>query len=90
VSISSPAPPRLRALMRGVNRQIAGLESEWPTRGFVCECDDRACTEAVEAPLSLFLLVESRSRLRLVSSGHEGAADRVVRAGGRWQVVVED
>jgi hypothetical protein len=72
------APPsRMQAVLRAVNREIARRANGSATAAFVCECEDRGCAEALEAPLSV------------LRPGHEEPlAERVVSDGSDYRVVV--
>jgi hypothetical protein len=84
------APPsRMQAVLRAVNREIARRANGSATAAFVCECEDRGCAEALEAPLSVFVLAASKERHYLVRPGHEEPlAERVVSDGSDYRVVV--
>jgi hypothetical protein len=78
------------AIFRNVNERIAesaqrfdGDEAE-----FVCECDDRSCTDRLEAPLDDYERVRGEATHFLLAPGHENdAIEKVVERRGRFQVV---
>jgi len=80
---------RIQTVLRAVNREIARRANGSATAAFVCECEDRGCAEALEAPLSVFVLAASKERHYLVRPGHEEPlADHVVSEGSDYRLVV--
>ncbi len=67
------------ALFRSVNERIAesAQRFEADEAEFVCECDDRTCTERVEASLDDYERVRENSTHFLLKPGHEN--ERVER-----------
>lgn len=87
--VAVEAGNRMQAVLRAVNREIARRANGSVTAAFVCECEDRGCAEALEAPLSVFVLAASNDRHSLVRPGHEEPlADRVVSRAPDYLVVV--
>jgi hypothetical protein len=87
--VAVAAASRMQAVLRAVNKEIARRANGNATAAFVCECEDRGCAEALEAPLSVFVLAASKDRHQLVRPGHEEPlADRVVSQGPDYLVVV--
>lgn len=89
VPVAVEAANRMQAVLRAVNREIARRANGSATAAFVCECEDRGCAEALEAPLPVFVMAASKDRHHLVRPGHEEPlADRVVSQGSDYLVVV--
>jgi hypothetical protein len=88
MSVDSVAtvPGRLVSLVRSVNRRIAE-RSPVTVTALACECASRACAEAMEVPLNVFLVVDARPGLFVVRPGHEEPLERVVRRNGSYLVV---
>ena len=87
--VAVPAANRMQAVLRAVNREIARRAGGSTTAAFVCECDDRGCADALEAPLSAFVMAASKDRHYLVRPGHEEPlADRIVGRARDYLVVV--
>lgn len=82
---------RNEALFREVNERVsdvsARLEGDGEI-GFLCECGDGGCREAISLPRNLYESVRSDPRQFVVVRGHEepGAEIRLV-AGERYAVV---
>lgn len=90
-SAGAQAATRLQERLRLVNAEIARRAGAGVTAAFVCECLDRGCVEAVEAPLPVFGVLASGSRYFLVSAGHDDPlAERVVRRESGYVVVERD
>jgi len=87
--VAVQAANRMQAVLRAVNREIARRANGSTNVAFVCECKDRGCAEALEAPLSVFVVAASNDRHHLVRPGHEEPlADRVVNRARDYLVVV--
>ena len=85
---SVEAARRLQALLRSVNAEIARRSGAGVTAAFVCECLDRGCVEAVEAPLAAFAVVAATQKYFLVRPEHlDPLSDRIVRENGGYAVV---
>jgi hypothetical protein len=82
------AERRLQARLRNVNSEIARRAGSGVTAAFVCECLDRNCVEAVEAPLPLFAVLATAGNYFLVRPGHdEPAGERILRRDSGYVVV---
>jgi hypothetical protein len=80
---------RMQAVLRAVNREIARRANGSTNAAFVCECEDRGCAEALEAPLSVFVVAASNERHYLVRPGHEEPlAERIVSRARDYLVVL--
>ena len=78
------------AIFRNVNERIAESAERFDsdTAEFVCECDDRACTERVEAPLAEYERVRAEPTRFLLAPGHDnGAIERVIQRRAKYWVV---
>lgn len=79
---------QLQRLLRSVNREIARRSASGVTAAFVCECLDRSCVEAVEAPLAVFAVLATAGQYFVVRPEHEHAlGERVVRRENGYVVV---
>ena len=79
---------QLQALLRSVNREIARRAASGVTAAFVCECLDRSCVEAVEAPLAVFAVLATAGEYFLVRPEHaEALGERVVRREKSYLVI---
>jgi hypothetical protein len=78
-------------LCREVNERIGQAAERAAFEGptvFVCECGDRACSEAIEVTLTEYETARSRPTLFLVAPGHETAEfEHVVEQNERFAVV---
>jgi hypothetical protein len=82
------AASRLQDRLRLVNAEIARRAGGGVTAAFVCECLDRGCVEAVEAPLPVFSVLASAGSYFLVRPGHdEPLGERIVRRESGYVVV---
>src|ERR1041384_7978287 len=85
---SVDAARRLQELLRSVNSEIARRSGAGIAAAFVCECLDRGCVEAVEAPLTVFGVLAATQRYFLVRPEHQDPlSDRIVRQNGGYVVV---
>jgi hypothetical protein len=85
---SVEAARRLQQLLRSVNGEIARRSAGGATAAFVCECLDRGCVEAVEAPLAAFTVVAATGTYFLVRPEHlDQLSDRIVREHRNYAVV---
>ena len=85
---SARTPDRLQLLLRSVNVEIARRAGPSVTAAFACECLDRGCGEAVEAPLNVFAVLAATGRHFLVRpEHHDPLGDRIVRQDGGYVVV---
>ena len=85
------AAARLQERLRLVNAEIARRAGRGVTAAFVCECLDRGCVDAVEAPLPVFAVLAAAERYYLVRPGHdEPLAERIVRRESGYVVVERD
>ena len=78
------------AIFRNVNERIAESADRFEAGSaeFVCECDDRACTDRVEAPLATYERVREQPTHFLVAPGHENdEIERVIERARRYWVV---
>ena len=78
------------AIFRNVNERIAESADRFdaPAAEFVCECDDRACTHRVEAPLETYERVREDATHFLLAPGHENAEiERVIERSSRYAIV---
>jgi hypothetical protein len=78
---------------RDLNERIRDVngEAELPTAGsrrYFCECDEQDCLETVELTADEYQEVCADLTVALVTPGHEGAGDRVVKRTGRFSLVV--
>jgi hypothetical protein len=80
------ATARLATMLRSVNRRIAEQASMSVT-ALTCECGSRHCAEAVEVPLNVFRVVDSRPGFYVVRPGHDEPVERVVRRDNAYVVV---
>jgi hypothetical protein len=88
---AAQAAAGLQARLRAVNREIARRGGAGVTAAFVCECLDRGCVEAVEAPLPVFAVLAAARPYYLVRPGHDDPlTDRVVRREPGYVVVERD
>jgi hypothetical protein len=85
---SVEAARRLQQLLRSVNAEIARRSTAGVTPAFVCECLDRRCVEAVEAPLTVFGVLTATRQYFLVRPEHlDPLSDRIVREQGGYAIV---
>jgi hypothetical protein len=78
------------AIFRDVNERIAESAQRFaaPEASFVCECDDAACTERVDAELDDYEAVRSNGARFLLVPGHaDERIERVVKRRRRYHVV---
>jgi hypothetical protein len=61
------------AVFRSINDEVLGLEQRFGSRegGFVCECADATCAEAVTLSLDEYQRIRADERRFLVVPGHE-------------------
>ncbi len=61
------------SIFRSVNERIAESAQRFDSEiaEFVCECDDRSCTERVETPLEEYERVRAQDDRFAVKPGHE-------------------
>ena len=79
---------RLETILRRINDAIAAQAGASGTYGFVCECGDWACAEAIELPLDLYRQVRRVPNRFAVRAGHVGrAADRLLVAAPSYAIV---
>lgn len=80
-------------LLREVNGRIADMALQRAADGLwltlVCECSRFRCGMPVEAPLSLYSLVQEHDSTFLVRSGHEDREHEAVIAGHGDYCIVE-
>jgi hypothetical protein len=80
----------IESLFRDVNEQIAETAERFDVESadFYCECDDPACHERVEVPLTDYEEVRTEATHFIVRPGHENDRfERVVARRGPFAVV---
>jgi len=93
VSLMSAELVRLattESIFRNVNERIAESAHRFDAEEteFVCECDDRSCTDRLESSLDDYERVRAKPTHFLVAPGHENeAVEKVVERRQRFQVV---
>jgi hypothetical protein len=78
------------SIFRNVNERIAESAQRFDAdeAEFVCECDDRSCTDRLESSLDDYERVRAKPTHFLVAPGHENEAiEKVVERRRRFQVV---
>jgi hypothetical protein len=78
------------SIFRNVNERIAESAQRFDAdeAEFVCECDDRSCTDRLESSLDDYERVRATPTHFLVAPGHENEAiEKVVERRRRFQVV---
>jgi hypothetical protein len=79
---------RLQAILRRINDEIAAQAADGSTVAFVCECDDRACVEAIELQPELYRQLRLVPTRFAVRSDHVDArTERLVTDGGTYAIV---
>lgn len=81
---------KTEALFRNVNEHIAASAERFGAdeAEFVCECDDPACTQRVEAKLDDYEHVRQESTRFILVPGHENEqVERVVARKPRYRIV---
>jgi uncharacterized Zn finger protein len=79
------------AVFRSVNERIAETAERFDSDAaeFVCECDDRACTHRVAAPLETYEHVREEPTRFLLAPGHENEDIEKIVANRRRYMIVE-
>ena len=78
------------AIFRNVNERIAESAQRFDAdeAEFVCECDDRSCTDRLETSLDDYKRVRAKPTRFLLAPGHEDEAiEGIVERGRRFHVV---
>jgi hypothetical protein len=78
------------SIFRNVNERIAesAQRFEADEAEFVCECGDGSCTHRLPTQLDDYERVRAKPTRFLLAPGHEDQAiEKVVKRGGRFQVV---
>jgi hypothetical protein len=78
------------SIFRNVNERIAETAERFDSDSadFVCECDERSCTNRVGAPLHTYERVRANATRFLLAPGHENErVERIVERHTRYSVV---
>ncbi len=79
---------RLDAVLRRINDEIAARATASSTAGFVCECREWACAEAIELPVDVYRQVRAKPNRFAVHAGHvAGAPERLVSTASTYAIV---
>ncbi len=80
------------SVFREVNERIRELSAGWGDAqpvGFICECDDPACTAPVDLTLAAYDAIRSAPERLVVLPGHEPRRGEVVTRDDGYVVVAE-
>ena len=93
--MDSAARGRNEALFREVNERIEAVSKDVPPEealmAFLCECDDTACTEKVNATRAEYEAVRAVATHFIVLAGHEDPeVEHVARRTERFLVVEKE
>ena len=80
---------RLQTILRRINDAIAAQAGATGTVGFVCECCDLACAEAIELPVELYRQMRLAPNRFAVRAGHVATAAERLVAGAPAYAIVE-
>jgi hypothetical protein len=81
---------RNQALFRQVNERIEELSTPSYSRGFICECQDGACNEALSMTVEEYEDVRTDGNRFAVLPGHEAPdVEKVVQVAERYLIVAK-
>jgi hypothetical protein len=87
-----PQAHQRSSLFREVNERIRELSETWDDAqpvGFICECDDAACTAPVALTLAAYDAIRCAPQRLVVLTGHEPRRGEVVTRNDGYVVVAE-